>query len=54
MPLALLAPVIIVLSLVGAFAANGDMFDVYLALAIGLGGFVLRLLRCHWRRWCWA
>lgn len=44
-PLALLAPLIIVLSLVGAFAANNDVFDVYLALAVGLGGFVLRLLR---------
>jgi putative tricarboxylic transport membrane protein len=36
-PLALLAPMIIVLSLVGAFAANGDVFDVYLALALVLG-----------------
>lgn len=44
-PLSLLAPMIIVLSLVGAFAANGDVFDVYLALAMGLGGFVLRLLK---------
>jgi putative tricarboxylic transport membrane protein len=44
-PLSLLAPMTIVLSLVGAFAANGDVFDVYLALAMGLGGFVLRLLK---------
>ena len=44
-PLSVLAPVIVVFSLVGAFAVNGDMFDVYVALATGLFGFVLRLLR---------
>jgi putative tricarboxylic transport membrane protein len=44
-PLAILAPVIIVFALVGAFAVNGDMFDVYVALATGLFGFALRLMR---------
>ncbi len=44
-PLSVLAPVIVVFSLVGAFAVNGDMFDVYVALGTGLFGFVLRLLR---------
>ena len=44
-PLAMLAPAIMVFSLVGAFAVNTDMFDVYVALAVGLFGFVLRLLR---------
>ncbi len=44
-PLAILAPVIIVFAMVGAFAVNGDMFDVYVALGTGLFGFVLRLLR---------
>jgi putative tricarboxylic transport membrane protein len=44
-PLAILAPVIIVFALVGAFAVNADMFDVYVALATGLFGFALRLLR---------
>ncbi len=44
-PLAVLAPVIMVMSLVGAFAVNADMFDVYIALAAGLFGFALRLLR---------
>jgi len=44
-PLSVLAPVIIVFALVGAFAVNGDMFDVYVALGTGLLGFALRLLR---------
>jgi putative tricarboxylic transport membrane protein len=44
-PLTILAPVIIVFALVGAFAVNADMFDVYVALCTGLFGFVLRLLR---------
>jgi putative tricarboxylic transport membrane protein len=44
-PLAILAPIIIVFAMVGAFAVNGDMFDVYVALATGLFGFALRLLR---------
>lgn len=44
-PLSVLAPAIMVFSLVGAFAVSTDMFDVYVALAVGLFGFVLRLLR---------
>lgn len=44
-PLSVLAPVIMVFSLVGAFAVNASMFDVYVALATGLFGFGLRLMR---------
>ncbi len=44
-PLSVLAPAIMVFSLVGAFAVSADMFDVYVALGTGLFGFVLRLLR---------
>lgn len=44
-PLAMLAPAIMVFSLVGAFAVNTTLFDVYVALAVGLFGFLLRLLR---------
>ncbi len=40
-PLAILAPVIIVFALVGAFAVNADMFDVYVALATGLFDYSL-------------
>ncbi len=42
--LAVLAPVVLVFALVGAFAVNGDIFDVGVALAVGLFGFLLRLL----------
>jgi putative tricarboxylic transport membrane protein len=44
-PLSVLAPLIIVFSLVGAFAVETSMFDVYVAVGTGLFGFVLRLLR---------
>jgi putative tricarboxylic transport membrane protein len=44
-PLAILAPAIVVFALVGAFAVDGDMFSVYVALGTGLFGFALRLLR---------
>lgn len=38
----LLIPAILVLSLVGSYAINRNMFDVYFALAMGLAGYLLQ------------
>ena len=38
----LIVPIIFVLCTVGAFAISGRLFDVYVMLAFGLIGFVLR------------
>lgn len=41
--LSVLAPVILILSLLGAYAYHNNAFDVALALGVGLAGWVLRL-----------
>lgn len=41
-PFSILAPVIIVLSVVGAYAINNSMFDVYVMAAFGLLGYFMR------------
>lgn len=41
-PFAILAPVIIVLSVVGSYAINNNMFDVYVMVAFGLIGYLMR------------
>ncbi len=42
MPFTILAPIIFVLSIVGAYAATRDMFDIWLMVFFGLGAFFLR------------
>jgi putative tricarboxylic transport membrane protein len=44
MPFTILSPTIFVLSLVGTYAAYMDMFDVWLMVLVGFGGFFLRIL----------
>ena len=41
-PFYILAPVIIVLSVVGSYAINNNMFDVYVMVAFGLIGYLMR------------
>jgi putative tricarboxylic transport membrane protein len=43
-PYAILAPIIVVLSLVGSFAIQNAVMDVYLAAIFGVIGFILRRL----------
>ncbi|MEO9191308.1 MAG: tripartite tricarboxylate transporter permease [Acetobacteraceae bacterium] len=44
-PLPIIAPIIVVFSLVGAYAVNQDVFDVFVALGVGLVGYGLRMVR---------
>lgn len=46
-PLRLLAPLILFLSVIGAYAIRNDIFDVYLMLALGLFTFVAAKLDFH-------
>lgn len=41
-PFSILAPIIIVLSIVGSYAINNNMFDVYIMVAFGLVGYLMR------------
>ncbi len=43
-PFTILAPLIFVLSMVGGYAATERMFDVWLMLILGVGGYLLRKL----------
>ena len=43
-PFTILAPIIFVLSMVGGYAATERMFDVWLMLVLGVGGYLLRKL----------
>ena len=40
----ILTPIIFILCFVGVFATTDRMFDVWLMLALGLGGYLLRKL----------
>ena len=44
MPFTILTPVIFILCFVGVFATTDRMFDVWLMLVLGLGGYLLRKL----------
>ncbi len=44
MPFTILAPVVFTLSIVGMYAVDSNMFDVWLVLWFGLGAFLLRML----------
>ena len=44
MPFTILSPIIFVLSLVGTYAAYMNMFDVWLMVLVGFGGFFMRML----------
>ena len=44
MPFTILAPIIFVLCVVGGFAPTQDMHDVWLILAFGLTGYLMRKL----------
>jgi putative tricarboxylic transport membrane protein len=44
MPFSILTPIIFILCFVGVFATTDRMFDVWLMLALGLGGYLLRKL----------
>jgi Uncharacterized protein conserved in bacteria len=44
LPVSLLSPGIVVLSVVGSYAINSNMNDVYLMLAFGLIGYLMRKL----------
>jgi putative tricarboxylic transport membrane protein len=43
-PFSIIAPIIIVICAIGAFTVHNSMFDVYLMLAFGVAGYVLRKL----------
>jgi putative tricarboxylic transport membrane protein len=43
-PYAVLFPMILLLSLVGTYAANKNVFDLWVMLGFGVGGYVLRKL----------
>jgi len=44
MPFSVLAPIIFILCVVGVFATTDRMFDTYLMLLMGVGGYLLRKL----------
>ncbi len=44
-PYAILTPFIVIVSLVGAYAINNSLFDIWLALIFGLVGYILRKLQ---------
>jgi len=44
MPFSILTPIIFILCFVGVFATTDRMFDVYLMLILGLGGYLMRKL----------
>jgi len=44
-PYAVLFPLILLLALVGTFAANKNLFDLWVMLGFGVGGYVLRKLQ---------
>jgi putative tricarboxylic transport membrane protein len=44
MPFTILTPIIFILCFVGVFATTDRMFDVWLMLVLGLGGYLLRKL----------
>jgi putative tricarboxylic transport membrane protein len=44
-PYAVLFPLILLLALVGTFASNKNMFDLWVMLGFGVGGYVLRKLQ---------
>jgi putative tricarboxylic transport membrane protein len=44
MPFTILTPIIFILCFVGVFATTDRMFDVWLMIALGLGGYLLRKL----------
>ena len=46
-PLRLLAPLIMFLAIIGAYAIRNNIFDVYLMLAIGIFVFLARRLGFH-------
>jgi putative tricarboxylic transport membrane protein len=46
-PLRLLAPLIMFLAIIGAYAIRNNVFDIYLMLAIGLFVFLIRRLGFH-------
>lgn len=41
-PFAILAPIIVILSVVGSYTINNNMFDVYVMAAFGLLGYLMR------------
>ena len=45
LPYALLTPFIVVISIVGAYAINNSLFDVWITLIFGLAGYVLTKLK---------
>ena len=53
-PKVLIMPTVFVLCVVGSYAIAQRMFDVYVMLAFGVIGFVLRRLNFRWRPWCSA
>ena len=44
MPFTILTPIIFILCYVGVFATTDRMFDVWLMLVLGLGGYLMRKL----------
>jgi TctA family transporter len=44
MPFTILTPIIFILCFVGVFSTTDRMFDVWLMIALGLGGYLLRKL----------
>lgn len=41
-PISSLAPILIVLCMIGAYTTNGNIYDVYIALAFGIVGYLMR------------
>ncbi|MBS27461.1 MAG: C4-dicarboxylate ABC transporter permease, partial [Alphaproteobacteria bacterium] len=46
-PLRLLAPLIMLLAIIGAYAIRNNIFDVYIMLALGVFVFLIRRLGFH-------
>ena len=44
MPFTILVPLVFVLSVVGTYAAYMNMFDVWLMVLVGIGGFFMRMM----------
>ena len=44
MPFTILVPLVFVLSIVGTYAAYMNMFDVWLMVLVGIGGFFMRMM----------
>jgi putative tricarboxylic transport membrane protein len=52
-PSGILYPLIVAISVIGTYAINGSMLDLYLILFFGVLGYIFDKVDIPLRRWCW-